>query len=207
MSIRTSIIIAIGLFVAIPITSLYGGRFSKQKTTFPTVTASGLEEAGIRLIPAYPRQSWQAMILSNESNHYLIAIAMIYEITREDGQKITIPNIILSPEIAAGKDSVTINTDLDKNTVISPQSKWLVGLGFECVQLTDVLPTFGKAQSQTYVQDLEFTSQALKNINVVLDGIIIEDGRMLGPQKSNPRQLIADAMRSREMSQNENDTK
>jgi|GEM_PF-5147182 len=190
MSIYKSIIIAALLVIVIPFVSWSVNRMNKQKSQSLIVTTSGISEIGVKLIPAYPDRSWQEMILTNESNQHIIAVIVIYEVTREDGQMMPLQYIICHPELSLETDPSKIKALLKKYSLLPPHSKWLVGLGVERTQLADTLPTLEETRASAYLQDLVLTPP-IKKVHVILDGIIFEDGRTAGPQKNDPRQVIA----------------
>ncbi|MGH9839574.1 MAG: hypothetical protein ACREEM_12405 [Blastocatellia bacterium] len=194
-SMSTQKVVVIALLLALVTFIIWSYfRMNKQKdqTASTSVTASGLEEIGVKLAPAYPQRSWREMILSNESDHHIIAVVMVYEVTREDNEKISLGHVIALPELSLENDPVRIRAFLEKHPIIPPHSKWLVGLGVENKRLTDTLPTFEEAQSSTFMQDVTLTPKALKSVHITLDGVILENGQTVGPQTRNTRQVISD---------------
>jgi hypothetical protein len=199
MTIRTAIIIAIILAIGIPLVTWSIRQWNKPKiakNAIVPVTASGLEEIGVKLIPAYPDRSWREMILTNESDHHLIAVVMTYEMTGEDGQKGFGLNVLMRPEVSLETDPAKIAAFLtkypDPYPLIPPHSKWLVGVGMQNLRFTDTLPSFEEARNFSSIE--EDTPPVLKGVHVFLDGVILEDGRTVGPQTRIIRQVLIDYM-------------
>jgi hypothetical protein len=195
MSIRTSIIIAIVLAVVIPLVTWFFYR-DKGKSTINAIVpiiAYGLDDIGVKLTPAYPDRSWREMILSNGSDYHIVAAVIIYEFTREeDGQKLAVSQIFGRPEVALEKDPIKIKTLANKYTLFPPHSKWLVGLGIDIMQIKENLPTLEEAleSSGTLLELTDLNKKPLKQIAIILDGVMLEDGQLVGPQKLNIRQLF-----------------
>jgi hypothetical protein len=196
-----SIIAAITLAVAIPLVAWLVRR--RDKPTIPNngilpVTASGLEEIGVKLSPAYPDRSWKEMILVNESDHYLIGVVMVYEFTMDNGEKGSVAHVLMRPEVSLETDPVKINAFLTKHRVIypliPPRSKWLVGFGVQSIRITNALLSFEEAQSFSSVEEDLATRPAIKDVHVHLDGVVLEDGQIRGPQTLNTRQMFIDHM-------------
>lgn len=203
MSIRTSIIIAIVIAVVIPLVTWLIFYRDKPKSTINAivpVTASGLDDLGVKLTPAYPDRSWREMILSNGSDYHIVAAVIIYEFTREeDGQKLAVSQIFGHPEVALEKDPIKIKTLVNKYPLFPPHSKWLVGLGIDNMQIKENLPTLEEAleSSGTLIELTGIDKKPLKQIAVILDGVMLEDGQLVGPQKLNIRQSIEERLQQR----------
>ncbi len=195
MSIRTSIIIAIVIAVVIPLVTWFFYR-DKPKSTINAIVpviAYGLDDIGVKLTPAYPDRSWREMILSNGSDYHIVAAVIIYEFTREeDGQKLAVTQVFGHPEVALEKDPTKIKTLVNKYPLFPPHSKWLVGLGIDNMQIKENLPTLEEAleSSGTLIEPTDIDKKPLKQIAVILDGVMLEDGQLVGPQKLNIRQLV-----------------
>lgn len=202
MTIRMSIIIAIAIAVVIPLVAWSVSRWNRPaipNNGILPVTASGLEEIGVKLLPAYPDRSWKEMILVNESDHNLIGVVIVYEFTMDNGEKGSVAHVLMRPEISLETDPVKINAFIAKHSVIPyplipPRSKWLVGFGVQSIRITNALLSFEEAQSFSSVEEDLATRPALKGVHVHLDGVVLEDGQIRGPQTLNTRQMIIDHM-------------
>jgi hypothetical protein len=140
------------------------------------------------------------MILTNDSNYFLIAVVLVYEVNRQDGQKEYIRHLLGRPEVSLETDPRKIKDFLTKNpspySLIPPHSKWLVGFGTSNIRITESMPSFEYAQNFSSIEeDPTIPRPALKGMHVYLDGVILEDGRTVGPQVQNIRQVLIDNMR------------
>lgn len=203
MSIRTSIIIAIVIAVVIPLVTWLIFYRDKPKSTINAIVpviAYGLDDIGVKLTPAYPDQSWREMILSNGSDYHIVAAVIIYEFTREeDGQKLAVSQVFGHPEVALEKDPIKIKTLVNKYPLFPPHSKWLVGLGIDNMQIKENLPSLEEAlgSSAMLLELTDIGKKPLKQIAVILDGVMLEDGQLVGPQKLNIRQLTEQRLQQR----------
>jgi hypothetical protein len=204
LSIRTSIIIAIVLAVVIPLVTWFFYR-DKPKSTINAIVpviAYGLDDIGVKLTPAYPDRSWREMILSNGSDYHIVAAVIIYEFTREeDGQKLAVSQVFGHPEVALEKDPIKIKTLINKYPlfIFPPHSKWIVGLGIDNMQIKENLPTLEEVlESSAMLLELtDIDKKPLKQIAIILDGVMLEDGQLVGPQKLNIRQLLEEKLQQR----------
>jgi hypothetical protein len=195
MSIRMSVIVAIILVVVIPLVAWAARRWNKSTIPNNGVTpiiAYGLDDIGVKLTPAYPGKSWREMILSNESDYHIVAGIIIYEFTRaEDGEKLAVSQLFGHPEVALEKDPSKIKTLVNKYPLFLPNSKWVVGLGIENLRIKENLPTLEEVleSSAMLLDPIGIDKKPLKQIAVILDVVMLEDGQLVGPQKLNIKEF------------------
>jgi hypothetical protein len=69
-------------------------------------------------------------------------------------------------------------------------------LGIDNMQIKENLPTLEEVlESSEMLLDLTgIDKKPLKQIAVILDGVMLEDGQLVGPQKLNIRQLIEERL-------------
>jgi hypothetical protein len=200
MSIRTTIIVAIVIAVVIPLCYMlifYRGKPKSTINAIVPVIAYGLDDIGVKLTAAYPDRSWREMILSNESDYHVVYAVIIYEFTREeDGQKLAVSQFFGHPEVALEKDPIKIKTLVNKYPLFPPHSKWVVGLGIDNMQIKENLPTLEEVleSSATLLEPIDIGKKPLKQIVIILDGVILEDGKLVGPQKINIRQSLEERL-------------
>jgi hypothetical protein len=202
MTIRYALIIAALLALGIPLVSWSYKRLSARKHTKVVagtgiqqtgkvaVSASGIEEANIELIPAYPDRSWLEMVLSNNSDHYIVTAVIHYQITREDGDTRGLNCIIGHPLVPLKADEAEIKTLLNKYPIFPPRSKWLVGFNMGMNRIVDSLPTYEEAQKFANMEDLRLTDQPLTKVHVTLEGVFLNNGQVVGPQQEKVKELI-----------------
>ncbi|HEX8137297.1 MAG TPA: hypothetical protein VF544_06875 [Pyrinomonadaceae bacterium] len=153
----------------------------------PIVTTTGLAEIGLKLRPAYPNRSWQEVVLTNEGTHHIIAAVIHYELTSEDGRKQVAREIICDPNISLETSPTKIKELLARYPVIPPHSNWLAGVGIDRVRLSNRVPPFEETR-HLMAQKISF--DFLSSVNITIDGVILEDGQMIGPQLDEPKQWI-----------------
>ncbi len=159
----------------------------------PSVTAKGLESIGLTLEVAYPERSWQAVVLTNHGEHHIIAAVLLYEITSQDGKKALAREVILDPNVSLESDPAKIKRLLVKHPVIPPYSRWLTGVGVDRIRMVRGLPSF--EDSRSFISLELPTVSPPKSIDITIDGAILGDGRILGPQRENTKQWISDMTR------------
>lgn len=165
----------------------------------PVVTATGLFEIGLKLTPAYPEDSWQEVILANESKHHIIATVIRYELTAEDGNKQIIRDVICHPNISLETNPAKIKELLARYPVIPSRTRWFAGAGIDRIRIQSTIPPFEETRE---LVAQKFVFDSLISVNITIDGVILEDGQMLGPQTDNPKQWIIDVINEFKRSEN-----
>src|SRR5918911_2931483 len=154
----------------------------------PNITINGIDEMGIQLALAYPVHSWEELVLTNKSEHHIIAAVVLYELIREDGKRLFVRDIICHPQISLESNPAKIRELLANYPVVPPQSNWLVGFGVDRTQLTRGLPSFHASRS--LVSQELMLDPPPQSVCITIDGAILDDGRIVGPQKDSPKQWI-----------------
>jgi hypothetical protein len=161
---------------------------SKDMNKQPSISTQGLEAIGLTLELAYPRESWQELIFTNNGEHQVIAALIHYEFTNVDGQKAFARDVIWDPKVSQETDPTRLKELVSRYQVIPAGSQWLVGVGVERVRLNNRKPSFEESRMHVY-QSLPPT-KPVEQIHISLDAVIIEDGQIIGPQKENIRHWI-----------------
>lgn len=157
----------------------------------PSITTLGLPEIGLRLTSAYPQQTWQEVVITNEGKHHIIGAVIHYELIAEDGSRQVARDVICHPNVSLETNPVKIKELLAKYPIIPPHTSWLGGLGIDRVRLQGQVPPFEETRN---LVDQNFLFDSLKSVNITIDGAILEDGQIVGPQKDNPKQWIIDVI-------------
>lgn len=161
-----------------------------MNTSHPVVTVKGLEPESVRLELAYPNRSWQELILTNNGKHHIIAAVLLYEFTTADDKRALARDVILDPSVSLETNPTTIKQILGKHPVIPPSSRWLIGVGVDRTRIIGSLPPYEETRS--LVALLLPIPGPLKTVNITIDGAILEDGQIVGPQKENTKQWVSD---------------
>ena len=192
---KTNVVLSAALTLAVILIGVYGGlRTSKMSSENPRITTLGLPEISVAIQVAYPGKSWQEVVLTNSGEHHLVAAVLVYELTKEDGSKGYARDVICDPGVSAESDPVKLKELLIRTPVIPPQSSWLVGVGIDRTRLSKGLPSFEESRHLVF-QKLVENPPPIKSIHITLDAVILEDGRVVGPQRDNPKQLILDVVK------------
>lgn len=162
-----------------------------MSTDPPVITTEGLDDIGVTLELAYPGKSWQEVVLKNRGKHHIIAAVVRYEFTKQDGSKGFARDVICDPRISLESNAAKLKDLLVKYPVIPPDSTWLCGVGLDRLRLTGKVPPLEEIQHLVF-QPVVLTPPPLKSLHITLDGAIIEDGQLMGPQRDNPKQWVTD---------------
>ena len=162
------------------------------------VTTVGLDELGVKIALAYPEKSWQHLVLKNETDHHLLAVIIRYDITSPDDKSFAIREIICEPEVSLETDPEKMELLLRHRQVIAPHSTWLVGFGVDRIRFDGALPTYEEGLSLVAVEATHRPNEFAKHISVIIDGVILDDGRVIGPRKDEVRQRVADMLKARQ---------
>lgn len=155
----------------------------------PVVTTKGLEPIGVTLELAYPGESWQEVVLTNKTRAHIIAAVVLYELTTLDGKKALARDVIFNPNVSLESNPTRIGQLLVKHPVIPPSSRWLVGVGVDRLRIMQGLPSF--EESRPLISQLP-TTRPLKSVHITIDGVILEDGQIVGPQREDTKQWVSE---------------
>lgn len=185
-------IIIIDAIIIILSIAVVSGKLYMNEPKF-IITTTGIDRIGLKLTSAYPDKSWQELILQNESDHHIVAAVIRYELVKEDGTTALARDVICEAGVSLESDPEKLKRLLTKLPVIPPRSNWLVGVGIERMRLSSSIPSFEQTRSQVFLQPT-LNPPALKSVHISVDGVVLEDGQMIGPQVDNPKQWIVDVV-------------
>ena len=179
------------------------------------VTATGFDKEGVRLIsPADPgfdatidklaAPGWAKLLkdskpwlvaVSNETSQKIVALKVLYKMATIGGETTTNSSFYVAPD-AIGSPSLNFHPSSERG--ILPRSQRLIGVGFTIPEVEPKNLTMGpgwdQARSWNWIIDStaifidDTTSQyaSVKKVQIELEAVIFEDGRMIGPDAAGP---------------------
>lgn len=141
------------------------------------LTVKGNDELGIKLELPYLKESPADVIITNNGKHHLIAYKIRWESIKYSGEIVERRSIKYHPDALLEKNQEKRNEMLIRQPLLAPNTKLLIGLGRETRQITNKIPTLEDiGRDPELFPDLK----EYKQINVTLDGAILENGQVVG---------------------------
>jgi len=141
------------------------------------LTVEGNDELGIKLELPYLKESPADVIITNDGNHNLLAYKIRWEGIKYSGEVVERESIGYHPQALSEMDPTKRKELVVRNPLVAPQTKWFVGLGRETRLITNSVPSLEEIGRDPHLfPDLK----EYKQINVTLDGVILEDKQVVG---------------------------
>lgn len=141
------------------------------------LTVKGNDELGIKLELPYLKESPADVIITNDGNHNLLAYRIRWEGIKYSGEVVERESIGYHPLALSEMDPAKRKELVARNPLVAPQTKWFVGLGREARLITNRVPSLEEVgRDPQLFPDLK----EYRQINVTLDGVILEDGQVIG---------------------------
>jgi hypothetical protein len=151
--------------------------WSSTRSTTLHLTAKGNDELGIKLELPYGADSPADVVITNNSSHNLLAYKIHWSCIKYNGEVVERQSIKYHPLALSEKNQDRRMELLANQPLLAPHTKWFVGLGRENRQITGKTPKLDEVgRDPQLFPDLK----AYKQINVTLDGIILENGQVIG---------------------------
>jgi hypothetical protein len=141
------------------------------------LTVKGNDELGLQLELPYLKESPADVIIINNSDHDFLAYKIRWESIKHNGEVVERAVIGCHSLALLEKNPAKRRALLAETPLLPPHTKWFVGLGREHYQITGkVLSLEELGRDPELFPDIK----EYKQINVTLDGAILEDGRVVG---------------------------
>lgn len=150
---------------------------SMNHTSELKLTVKGNDELRIRLELPYLKESPADVIITNNGKHHLIAYKIRWEGIKYSGKVVERQSIKFHPNALLEKNLEKRKELLIRQPLLPPNTKWFVGLGRENYQITGNIPSLEEVGRDP---ELFPDIKEYKQINVTLDGAIIENGQVFG---------------------------
>lgn len=139
------------------------------------LTVKGNNELGIKLELPYLKESPADVIVTNSGEHRLLAYKIRWESIKYSGEVVERRSIGYHPEALLEKNQEKRRELLIRQPLLPPHTKWFLGLGREHYQITGNIPSLEEVGRDP---ELFPDIKEYKQINVTLDGAIIENGQV-----------------------------
>jgi hypothetical protein len=151
--------------------------WSMNHTSELQLTVKGNDELGIKLELPYLKESPADVIITNNGNHSLLAYKIRWEGIKYDGKVVERQSIKYHPDALLEKNQEKRKQLLIIQPLLPPNTKWFVGLGRKNRQIIGKVPPLEEVgRDPELFPDLK----EYKQINVTLDGAILENGQVVG---------------------------
>ena len=141
------------------------------------LTVKGDDELGLKLELPYLKESPADVVITNNSNHDFLAYRIRWESIKYNGEGVERESIKYHPLALLEKNPDKRREMLAGTPLLPPHTKWFVGLGRETQQITGKIPSLEEVGRDP---ELFPDIKEYKQINVTLDGAILEDGQAVG---------------------------
>jgi hypothetical protein len=168
--------VSITIFVLIVTAAIYS-IMSNHKSSLQ-LTVKGRDDLGINLELPYRKDSPGDVIITNIGNHNPIAYKIRWEGIKYTGETVERQSIKCHILAVLEKNPDKRAELLQHEPLLASKSKWLIGLGRETMEISDQVPSLafiGGRPPQVFPDLAEY-----KQINVTLEGIMLEDGQITG---------------------------
>jgi hypothetical protein len=141
------------------------------------LTVKGNDELGIKLELPYPKESPADVVITNNGKHSLLAYKIRWEGIKYNGEIVERNSIKYHPEALLEKNQEKRKQLLISQPLLPPNTKWFVGLGRKNRQITGKVPSLEEVgRDPELFPDLK----EYKQINVMLDAVMLENGQVVG---------------------------
>jgi hypothetical protein len=168
--------IKISIFIAFMFIALVMLAWSQQADPRLKLTVKGNDELGIKLELPFLKESPADVIVTNDGDHYLLAYKIRWESIKFNGEVVERQSIGYHPLALLEKDRDKRRGLLVQMPLLPPHTKWFKRLGGEMEQITVKVPTLEElGRDPELFPDIK----EYKQINVTIDGVILEDERVV----------------------------
>jgi hypothetical protein len=150
----------------------------RNRKAEPQFTVNGRDDLGIKIELPYAKDSPGDVLITNNGNHNPIAYKILWEGIKYNGETIERQSIKCQIQALLEKNPDKRVELLQYQPLLAPKSKWLIGLGRETTEISNHIPLLehlGGRPPQVFPDLAEY-----KQINVILEGTMLEDGRIIG---------------------------
>lgn len=141
------------------------------------LTVKGNDELGLILELPYLKESPADVVITNNSNHDFLAYKIRWEGIKYNGEVVERESIKYHPLALLEKNPDKRRELLTETPLLPPHTKWFVGLGREHQQITGKVPSLEEVGRDP---ELFPDIKEYKQINVTLDGAILENEQIVG---------------------------